>query len=489
MPRGKVLGGSSSINGLLYSRGHKTDFDRWAKTGSPGWSYKDVLPYFIKSENSQIKGDPGYHGHGGYWNVKYYKPNSEQMSAFIEGSKSVWYSTVSGDYNGKEQLGAFYNQINNIKQYRQSTSKAFLEPIADRKNLRILTYSYVTKILINPDTKKAIGVEFTRNGTTYIVNAQKEVVLSAGTINSPQILMLSGIGPQKHLEEMKISVIKDLPVGKNLHDHEMFWGCYISTNSSAPEQSLRESIKQFLDDSGSLTISSNSQGLGFYQKKFSANLNHRPDFELKVNPSGGIANFMQQTLRVTDEVYQAISESVLSRTTMSAAIYVLRSHPVGKIILRSNDPFLYPIIDANYLTDNRDVETMYEGLQTVQDILKSEPMKNINASLVYIDYPQCRNHTLGSKDYWICAFRLLTVAGYHQGGTCKMGCRKKNAVVDNRGRVYGIFGLRVADASVIPFSLAGHSAATTVMIGEKISDHIKLDHGYKIDPITNVINY
>lgn len=394
-------------------------------------------------------------------------------------------SITGQDYNGKEQQGAFRTQINNIKQFRQSANKAFLQPIRDRSNLKVLTGSYVTKIIINPVTKTAIGVHFTNNGKTYFVKTRKEVVLSAGAINSPQILMLSGIGPRHHLQRINIPVVQDLPVGQTLHDHGAFYGLYVASNVSESEFILRDSIKQFLEGYGPLSIALNSQGIGFYQSRFESNLNY-PDIELKFNVAGGVPNhFIRTTLRVTDDVYNALFKNINFRTTMNVYLYGLRSQSVGNIALSSNDPFKYPIINPNFLDNHQDVDIMYEGVQLLEEILKTEPLQKINASLIYADYPQCRDFKMGSKPYWICALRLLTSSGYHQTSTCRMGPNPKSSVVNSRAKVHGINNLRVVDASIIPFSLAAHTTAPTVMVGEKVSDFIKLDHGLSIDPITN----
>jgi choline dehydrogenase len=212
IPRGKLIGGSSAINVLMYVRGNPKDYDKWAELGNPGWSYEDVLPYFIKSENSQIDGDEGYHGKGGFWNVEYALPPSEIFPNFVDGNDELNASIV--DYNGRNQIGAAKTQLNTKRGRRQSTGTAFLDNARKRKNLTVVTKALVTKINIDPESKVARGVEFVRQDQKYTVAATKEVIVSGGAINSPQLLMLSGIGPKDHLEELGIEVVADLPVGK-----------------------------------------------------------------------------------------------------------------------------------------------------------------------------------------------------------------------------------------------------------------------------------
>ncbi|KAK4872819.1 hypothetical protein RN001_014848 [Aquatica leii] len=485
LPRGRILGGTSTINGLVYCRGNKADYDRWNVLG---WSYKDVLPYFIKSENSHVDSDSGYHGKGGYWNVEYHKPVSKQLIAFLEANQLL-YNTSSTDYNGKQQLGMFQSQINNINGRRDSTAKAFLQPVASRRNLHILRNSYVTKILIDPNSKKTFGVEFAHDHQLKRIKVAKEVILSAGSINSPQLLMLSGVGPKDQLEQHNITLIQDLPVGKTLRDHVGFFGLYVQTNLKEPVQSTDDNIKQYLDGYGPFAIALNSQGVGFYQTKFGNDTTY-PDMEFEFMPSNSTSPFLQKSLKVTDETYNALWSKLDSQKSFN--IYLIALHPksVGYLRLKSNNPFEYPLINPKYLTDRegKDIAVLYEGLQILKNLLNTEPMRKINASIVYADYPQCRQFKTDSRDYWYCAFRLLSSYFYHPISTCAIGNDpKQGAVVDKHLKVFGIDGLRVADASIIPATFSGHTSAPAVMIGEKVSDIIKLHYKKPIVSINNTI--
>ncbi|KAF2895782.1 hypothetical protein ILUMI_10384 [Ignelater luminosus] len=488
VPRGRVLGGSSTINGLVYCRGNKEDFNGWAALGNKGWSYEDVLPYFIKSENSQINGDLGFHGKGGYWNVEYHRPMSKQLHNFIEAHR-ILYNYTSTDYNGRVQLGMFYSQLNNIHGKRDSTAKAFLRSANNRKNLKISTNSYVTKVLIDSKTKAAYGVQFAKNGRLYIARAKQEVIISGGAINSPQILMLSGVGPEKHLKEMGIPVIQDLPVGRSLQDHATYYGLYVHTNLTEPVQSFDDNIRQYLNDYGPLSIALNSQGVGFHQSNLTK-ITGYPDIEFEFIPSNSTSPFLQRSLKVRDDVYNALWSRVNEQTDFNVYLIVLHTRSVGNVTLASKNPYQYPLIDPGYLSDpeGRDINVMYQALQIFERLLQTEPMRQLNASIIYPEFSECVGLEKGSQEYWYCCFRLLTAHLYHPIGTCKMGPdSKQGAVVDYKLKVHGISKLRVADASIIPFPPSGHTSAPSVMIGEKVSDMIKQDYGKPTQPITNVI--
>ncbi|KAF2887703.1 hypothetical protein ILUMI_18471, partial [Ignelater luminosus] len=262
-PRGKGLGGSSIIYTLMHTRGNKADYDCWCEQGNPGWCYKDVLPLFKKAENFQIPGDAGYHGIDGNINVEYAKPDSPQLTAFIEGNLELGRKVV--DYNGEVQLGVSKIQFDTIHGRRDSTGKAYIKPAKNRPNLDISPHSLVTKILITKLTKVAYGVLFSRHGTLCKAEAAREVIVSAGVIGSPQLLMLSGIGPELHLRELGIPIVQPLPVGENVNEQVSFRELYFSTNYSIPVLPLREDVEQYLNGYGRLTKASNVEGVGFFQ--------------------------------------------------------------------------------------------------------------------------------------------------------------------------------------------------------------------------------
>lgn len=472
-PRGRGLGGSSIINSLMYVRGNKEDYDRWYRQGNSGWSFKDVLPYFIKSENSQIDGDEGYHGVGGYLNVEYHKPDNSQLEAFIEANLELGRKII--DYNGKQQLGVSKTQLNTVNGRRDSTGKAFLKLAMDRPNLEILTHSLVTKILINSRTRTAYGVVFSHKGQLLVAKAKKEVILSAGSIGSPQLLMLSGIGPRNHLQNLNISLIKSLPVGNNFQDHPAYYALNFVTNYTEPTTTLAENVKEYLNGYGPLTVSGNREAVGFFQTKL-AKTPGLPDLELIMVPSNITTSYLQKAYHYTGVSYNSVWGSVNVSNTFTLMVVVLHPKSRGDVRLKSKNPYDYPLINPRYLSDpeGEDIETIYEGIKLALEIVNTNAFKKLNASLIYAPLPVCQDHEYLSREYWYCQLRQLTFHVYHPVGTCKMGPNPaKGAVVNHELKVHGIKSLRVADASIIPDAISGHTNAASIMIGEKVSDMIK----------------
>ncbi|KAF2888523.1 hypothetical protein ILUMI_17650 [Ignelater luminosus] len=471
-PRGRGLGGSSIINALMYVRGNKEDYNNWYRQGNLGWSYDDVLPYFIKSENSKINGDRGYHGVNGNLNVEYHEPDSPQFKAFLEANLELGRQVV--DYNGREQLGVAKTQTNTINGRRDSTGKAFLKPACDRPNLEVLTHSLVIKILIN-SKKEAYGVRFSHKGKLMIAKARREVIISAGSIGSPQLLMLSGIGPRDHLRNLGIPVIKSLSVGKNLQDHATYYALHFVTNYTEPVRTVQQNVEEFLNDYGPLTISGNSQGIGFFQTKL-AETPGVPDIELVMVPSNSTTNFIQKAYHYNDVSYDTIWGKVNPSNTFTLFLILLHPKSRGEVKLKSKNPFAYPLINPRFLSDPKgeDIETMYQGIELVLEIVNTNAFKKLNASLLYAPLPACQENKYLSREYWYCQLRQLTFHIFHPIGTCKMGPNpEKGAVVNHQLKVHGIRNLRVADASIIPETTSGHTNAPSIMIGEKVSDMIK----------------
>ncbi|XP_025837031.1 glucose dehydrogenase [FAD, quinone]-like [Agrilus planipennis] len=474
-PRGRVLGGTSSINGLAYVRGNPLDYDKWAALGNTGWSYEEVLPYFKKSENARIQdADEEYHGYGGYWFVENHRPNNAHTAAYIQANIERGRRVV--DYNGREQLGVAEAQINNQYGRRCSTAKAFLRPIQHRENLEIWINSYVTQILIDRN-KKAYGVRLANRGQYFEARARREVIVSAGSIQSPQLLMLSGVGPADHLKSVQIPVVKDLPVGQNLKDHATYFGLYFTSNYTEPVDTIENYLRQYFNEYGPYTIALNSQALGFYQSHLESTPGY-PDIEFLVIPANSSTPMIQRALHVTDEVYDAVWGRVDPTTMMCIYIIVLHPKSVGTITLKSNDPYEYPDIDPRYLSDpyDHDIETMYQGILLALDLIDTNAYRARNMSLLYAAPPDCRGFPFSSRAFWYCAMRQLTSNLYHPISTCRMSPDPEEGVVDPRLRVHGIKNLRVADCSIIPHPVSGHTNAPAVMIGEKASDLIKEDN-------------
>nr|CAD7398693.1 unnamed protein product [Timema cristinae] len=483
-PRGKVMGGSSVLNYMIYSRGNRRDYDEWEKLGNTGWSYKDILPYFRKSEDTTIPNltkDKTYHSTGGYLTVSYAPYRTPLAKAFIEagletGSKEL-------DYNGEVQTGFSYLQATMKNGTRWSSSRAFLHPIRRRKNLHVKKMSMVTKILIDPKTLQAYGIEFIQNNRRYVVRARMEVIISAGAINSPQLLMVSGIGPKEHLTKMGIPVLQNLKVGFNLMDHIALGGLTFTVNQSV---SLR--TEHLLDDQnnfveylayhkGPFSIPGGCEAVAFYDLQHPEDPDGYPDIELLFQGGSIVSEpTFRKNFGISDELFDAVYKPIENEHTWMILPMLLRPKSKGKIMLKDKNPLSKPLIYHNYYTEPEDMETMLRGIKKTLEIGNTKAFRRLGSKLHKIPIPACSRFGFGSDDYWRCASRQLTFTIYHQSGTCKMGpASDPEAVVNPRLQVYGVSRLRVVDASIIPYIPAGHTNAPTYMIAEKAADMIKED--------------
>ncbi|KAJ3657987.1 hypothetical protein Zmor_009757 [Zophobas morio] len=465
--RGKVIGGGSAINGALYVRGNCKDYDNWAALGNRGWSCKDVLPYFKKSENSQIKGDKGYHGIGGFWNIEYSLPPFPLFDNFINGSLETNLTIV--DYNGKSQIGVSRVQFDIKRGRKQSSGTAFLNNARKRSNLKVVTKALVTRITIDRRSKRATGVEFVTRNKKFRVRAIKEVIVSAGAINTPQILMLSGIGPRKHLRDMKIPLVADLPVGENLIEHPVV-NLMVRTNYTAPNISTEESVRQYLNGFGPLTKGSNVDGVSFFHTGNDST--GQPSIQLDM--TGALATdatMFQKTQNYNTTIAEKYSQVIQPRTDMIWYATLLHEKSRGRIQLQSNSPIDFPSIDLNMFDEPEDVDVLSEGVEYVVRLLETEAFRKINATLLSASL--CGNFEKNSKQYFECLFRNLGTTGYHPCGTAAMGPDRRKFVVDHKLRVHGVGKLRVVDASIFPLGISGNLNAPTTMVAEKAADIIK----------------
>ncbi|KAG5897961.1 hypothetical protein JTB14_013535 [Gonioctena quinquepunctata] len=477
-PRGRGIGGTTLINGLAYVRGNPIDYDRWAALGNPGWSYDELLPYFKKSEDfHKNDGDApvnyNYHGTGGYLNVEYHNPRNPQLEAFLEANQELGYNLT--DYNSPQEIGVSSTQFNMKRGKRSDGGNAFVKPVLERENLRIMTESYITRINIDPKSKLVTSVVFSHDNKTHIARVEKEVIVSAGAIASPQILMLSGIGPKKHLEDLGIEVNEDLEVGTTLRDHSQFYGLTFSSNYSRPQKSLKKEIREYLEGYGPLAIAGPNDALGFYRTTSEENPSY-PNLEMVFLSSPGTSKYIQKVFRWDDEVYEAVWGSTEQENSFVIYLINLHQHSVGTVRLKSNCPYEYPLIDSNFLSDegNKDAGVLMEGINLVERLVGTEAFRKIGAKLVAKPIPPCQKYRAFSEKYWLCSLRYLTANVYHPIGTCPMGPDpKRGAVVDHELKVHGIRNLRVADASVFPTTISGHTNAPCVMVGEKVADFIK----------------
>lgn len=485
-PRGKVMGGSSVLNYMVHTRANRRDYDLWESLGNTGWSYESVLPYFLKSEDiaiPELAMNKKYHSTGGYLTVSFPPFHTPLAEAFLEAGTENGQRII--DYNAETQTGFSFVQTTTKNGTRWSTSRAFLHPIRKRKNFHVMKRSLVTKILIDPNTKRTIGVEFVRNGKRQTVRARREVILSAGAINTPQLLMLSGVGPREHLRNMNIPVIQDLKVGYNLMDHVGVIGMTFIVNQSVSliPESFFESGKYLIDyfrhRNGPISSTGGVEALAFFDFENPTYIDGYPDIELlfvalTVSSEPNVRN----TFGISDHVYNTVYKPIEKVHSWMIIPLLLRPKSRGRVKLRDNNPLHKALISPNYFDDNYDLETLLKGVKKAVELSETNAFKKFGSKLHDIPVPGCEIFAFKSDEYWRCVIKSLTFSIYHVSGTCKMGPESdKEAVVDPRLRVHGINGLRVIDASIMPRIPSGHINVPTVMIAEKGADLIKEDWG------------
>ncbi|XP_053397531.1 L-sorbose 1-dehydrogenase-like [Mercenaria mercenaria] len=469
-PRGRVLGGSGMINVAQYTRGSRYDFDEWAVNGCEGWSYKDVLPYFLKAEDIQIEElkSSTYHNIGGPMAVS--GGSVTQLSdMYMKAGQELGYNIT--DYNGGEQVGFSKIQLNTRKGVRESSAAAYLGRPGKKDNLDIAINSFVTKVGFKGNT--AAGVYYIRNNRKYFVKARKEVIVSAGSINSPQLLMLSGIGPKEHLQEMNIPVVADLPVGDNLQDHQIYALLSKINKSIGLTPSLLTNFWTFMQyqifGTGPLT-SPGTEAAAFINTNDTRQCNTYPDLQIAM--FSVIFNLSHLYLKnEIKEEYKAWGENV-----DGISFSVINTHPKsrGTLRLRSNDPFDYPVLDPRYLQEQKDVDDLIAGIRIWEKFIETPTMKELGCSADGMRKSYCMQHKFRSDAYWECMIRHLAVTSYHICCTCKMGALDDpTAVLDPSLRVKGIKGLRVVDLSAFPNVTVGNTNAPTVMLAEKAADMIR----------------
>jgi choline dehydrogenase len=451
-PRGKVLGGSSSINGLVHVRGQREDFEEWARLGNTGWGYADVLPYFRKSEDQQ-QGEDAYHGVGGPLAVSALPDRHQLCDAFIAAAAEIGIPR-NDDFNGERQEGAGYYHTTARRGRRASCAVAYLRPARKRSNLRVETGALVTRIRF--EGLRAVGVEYRLGGTTHTVSAQREVLLCGGSFNSPQLLQLSGVGPRTLLESQGIPIVLDAAgVGEALQDHfyvRTVWRCTqpITFNDDMATLAGRigMGLRYALLRRGPLTVSAGYAG-AFVRTRAE---DSRPDVQLY------LINFSTDKMGTTLHRFSGFT----------ASMSPLRPESRGCVRIRSANALEPPAIQYNFMATDNDRRTVIDGLKTIRRVIQASAMKP------YVLAEHAPGDDVRTDDAWLDYARRVGGTVYHPTSTCRMG-RDPLAVVDERLRVRGLGGLRIVDASIMPQVVSGNSNAATIMIAEKGADMILAD--------------
>jgi choline dehydrogenase len=454
-PRGKTLGGSSSVNAMLYVRGHAWDYDHWRQLGNDGWSYNDVLPYFKKAENNE-RGPDEFHGSGGPLNVADQVSPLKINDAFLAACEQAGHKRIK-DFNGAVQEGVGYYQVTQKNQERWSAASAYLRPAVERNrnNVHVISNALVERIIL--DKTRAMGVRYVHRGQDEVARCDREIILCGGAVNSPHLLQVSGIGPADHIKSVGLKPLHDLPgVGENLQDHlDATLVQFCRTNDTYDRTSKLWSLYKYLKDRTGPGTSPIAESGGFLstQKGLAA-----PDIQLHFLPA-----------MVIDH-----GRVKLRKSGYSLHVCTLRPESKGTIRLASKDPKEAPLIDANYLAERKDLDTLVAGVKMGREIMAQSGLDPYRAG----EYsPGSAVKTDAQIEQFVRA-KAETI--YHPVGSCKMGpATDPMAVVDSQCRVHGLEGLRVVDASVMPTLVGGNTNAPTIMIAERVASFIQSEPWYQ----------
>lgn len=497
--RGLMLGGSSSMNAMMYLRGTQRDFDTWERLGNTGWGFADVFPYFLKSEDFRGDGnrlDPTLHARGGPLTVSPLESIDPAFRVIVEAERLMNLTAVDDLNRVAPPVIGFGKLDGTVRQgLRCSTLKAFLIPAANRSNLFVAKNVRVTKVVFDRHSR-AVGVAFlvppscscTATATIKYVYCTHEVILSAGVIMSPQILMVSGVGPAKHLRQHGIDVVADLHVGFNYQDHISFAGLVFSDRKNRPKSEIADESSELIRN----TVNLVTGGIGtlgltnlvtFIKTRKGATypdvqiVNIRLPYNTTRKTTNG-RNRLSNLFGYSDRVGRLYDELNMQSDTILMIPINVNDRSTGRVVLRSSDPRTYPKIHANQLSYADELETLLRGIEFVVELSKTEPMVSAGLVLEPVMYPNCVDYAWGTREYWICAIQNVAASFYHPVGTCKMGpVDDYRTVVDVELRVKGITGLRVIDSSIMPKVVSVNTNAATIMIAEKGSDIIKKSYG------------
>ncbi|WP_288132814.1 choline dehydrogenase [Microbulbifer sp.] len=456
-PRGKTLGGSSSINGMLYVRGQKEDYDEWESLGNKGWSYSDLLPYFKKSEHHEKFGGNEYHGKDGNLHISCPAPTYPMSEAFVEAAQQAGFNYTE-DFNRADQEGVGYYHLNVKNGRRFGAASAYLKPVLHRTNLTVLTGAQASKVIMEGD--RAVAVELRHNDRMVTLKAKREIILSGGAINSPQLLQLSGIGDPAQLKTVGVECIHPLPgVGKNLQEHVD--SCVLVTSKinngftatlGGLLKMLPDTIQYLTTRKGKLANSVTEAG-GFIKSRDDLD---RPDVQLHMLPL------------LFDDCGRDLK--LMSKPGYSVHVCVLRPKSTGTITIRSADPFAKPDIDYNFFDHPDDRKVLVDGIRQVRKILAAPEFDGYRDREIHPGTDAESDEAIFEK-----AKEKIGLV-FHPVGTCKMGV-DEDAVVDPSLKVHGLKGLRVVDASIMPKLISGNTNAPTIAIAEKAAEMILAEAG------------
>src|SRR5467141_704523 len=452
-PRGKGLGGSSAINAMVYIRGHRSDYDHWAALGNAGWSFADVLPYFKRSENNaDFDGD--YHGQNGPLHVNRLRSGNPVQEIFLQAAQEAQFR-LREDFNAEDHEGLGIYQVTQKNGERWSAARAYVHPhMAARTNLRVETKAQASRILF--EGKRAVGVEYKQDAVTKQMRARREVILSSGAFQTPQLLLLSGVGDRAALARHGIATTHHLPgVGQNLQDHPDFIFAYLSDSPyftgmsfSGIAHQLRAIMQYRRERRGPMTSNFAERG-GFLKTRADLDV---PDIQLHFG------------MAIVDDHGRKRRWG----RGFSCHVCLLRPKSRGSVALSSADPFAAPLIDPNFLGEVDDLESMVAGYKTTRRLMETPALRALEKKDLFTE-------SVRTDDDIRALLRARVDTVYHPIGTCKMGVGDPLAVVDPKLRVYGFEGLRIVDASVMPTLIGGNTNAPTIMIGEKAADMIKAE--------------